>query len=132
MHKYSLKSGKGFIYTLDAIVAITLVTAIILTFNLSFNTETNASSIILRTISGDLINVMNENKIFYDIDKVIIDTEVQKVLPKNYKFSYKIKTKDGVIESGDQKDEEDYYSGYGIINTRSGLSIITYNIWQKE
>ncbi len=132
MHKYNLKSGKGFIYTLDAIVAITLVTAIILTFNLSFNTEFNSSSITLRTIAGDLINVMNEKEMFYDLDKIIINNEIHKILPKNYKFSYKIKTKDGVIESGDQKDKEDYYSGYAIIKTRNGLSVITYNIWQKE
>ena len=132
MHKYNLKSGKGFIYTLDAIVAITLVTAIILTFNLSFNTEFNTSSITLRTIAGDLINVMNEKEMFYDLDKIIINNEIHKILPKNYKFSYKIKTKDGVIESGDQKDKEDYYSGYAIIKTRNGLSVITYNIWQKE
>ncbi len=127
----NLKSGKGFIYSLDAIIAIILVIAVIASFNLVFENKINPSSVVLRKLATDLTIVLNQKGIFYDLDNIMIDNEIKKILSKNYGFSYEIKSST-VIKSTNAKDDEDYYSGVLIINVRGGLGILKYQIWQKE
>lgn len=132
MHTFSLRFGKGFIYSLDAIVAIILVIAVIASFSISFESKLNPGSLVLRKVATDLINVMNEKKSFQELDTVIISQEVKNILPKNYGFSFNIITKDGSVNGGEGYGFEDYYSGFGIVKVRGGLGIINYKIWLKE
>jgi len=129
---FNLRFGKGFIYSLDAVVAIILVTAVIASFSFSIENRLNPNSVIFKKISADLINVLNEKGSFQNLDKQYIDSEIKNTLPKNYKFKYKITTKDGIINGGDSKDNENFYSGFAVIYTSKGLGVTEYTIWQKE
>ena len=132
MRIFNLRSGKGFIYSLDAIVAIILVITVIAAFSLSFESKLNPGGLVLRKIGNDLVNVMNEKKYFHDLDTVIISGKVKEILPKNYGFSFNIITKDGSVNGGEGYGFEDYYSGFGVVKVRGGLGIIKYKIWIKE
>ncbi len=132
MQLYNLKSGKGFVYSLDAIVAIILVIAVIASFNIVFENNLSPSSVVLRKLATDLIIVLNQKGEFYDLDVIIINQEIKKILPKNYGFYYKIKSSSGTVESGDAIEKEDYYSGFAVINARGGFGVLNYQIWQKE
>ncbi|MBI4154813.1 hypothetical protein HY498_01865 [Candidatus Woesearchaeota archaeon] len=129
---FNSKFGKGFIYSLDAVVAIILVTAVIAAFSLSIENRLNPNSIILKKISADLINVLNEKGSFQNLDTQYIDSEIKNVLPKNYKFEYEITTKNGAVSGGDSKDNEDFYSGFAVIYTNEGFGVMRYTTWQKE
>ncbi len=111
--------NKGFIFSLDIFLALVIVLLFIFAsmfFGLNQNDD-NFAIIQQTKIADDAVSVMDYNKRFDSLDKNIIISNIDRVLPDNYNMSFRIECKNKIIEHVNNKSNEFIVSGERVIVT---------------
>ena len=133
-HSWNSHSGnRGFIFTLDAIIAI-IVIAIILSASGIFmikNLDQNINSLQIEKIGADTIATLDYKNDFNSLNKITIKSRIDNILPENYELSFKMECQDIAILSGNIP-QQTVHSGERIIVTNNfDYCYIKYWIWEK-
>lgn len=125
--------NKGFIFTLDALVAVFIVALIISVSSIFAFKQLNQkfNSLQIDKIGADVIATLDYRNDFNSLDKNYIDTKIKNLLPKNYDISYKMVCQNITIVQGEPPSRS-FRSGERIIVTNNlDYCHINYQIWPK-
>ena len=126
--------NKGFIFLLDAVIAISLV-IVILTASLFFASRAEESSISklqASRVAHDIFAILdhNDNLRLFEISQ--IQNEIDAILPDIYSLDYKISCENRVYDSRTKIPEEFIFSGERVFVDQSlNNCIVRYWLWLK-
>ncbi|MBU0469855.1 MAG: hypothetical protein KKA62_05400 [Nanoarchaeota archaeon] len=133
-------SRKGFIFSLDLVLGITIAFSVIFVavFFVSQASSANLSDYQLLRIGSDVVVLLENEGVFESLDYAVIETELQKITPSNYEMLLRI-TGDfalgnGIIEVGGEiPDRRVVLAGKRVVLTSNDdLLTVTYFIWPRE
>ena len=122
--------NKGYIFSIDIIVALFIVT-IIFGVSLLFISRSNDDTTLLAQQSrfaDDVVAVLSYEHKFDSLNKNTITNNINSVLPPNYKMSFRLECKNKIIENFGSLPDNFISSGEKVIVT-SNLDYCAMRYW---
>ena len=133
-HSWNSHSGnKGFIFTLDALIALFII-AITITVSGTFllkNLNQNINSLQIEKIGADAIAVLDYNNDFNGLNKKTIESKINNIMPNNYDLSFKMECQNITVLSGNPPIRAIHSGERIIVTNKLDYCYMRYWIWEK-
>ena len=130
---WNLRFGtKGFVFSLDIVMAF-IVVILFVVASIYFSSKGNYDNITdlqLTKIADDITTVLDYNKRFDSLDRNIIRSNIDGVLPDNYNMTFRIECNNKIIQSVDKIPETFVAGGERVIVTNNmDFCMMRYWLW---
>jgi len=114
---------KGYVFTLDAAFAISIIVALLLmTYGYSITSyASGADPVAIKRTASDIVSVLDYNNVLDTLDKNTIESELNQLLPPNLNMSMKLYVYETqyTVECPDSLDDFDFVGCYDYTGTSS-------------